>query len=1072
MATKKSSNSDYTAAQIQVLEGLDPVRKRPGMYIGSTDINGLHHLVLEIVNNSIDEALVGACNRIDVVVGKDGYVKVTDNGRGIPVDVMPKYKVSALEIVMTKLHAGGKFGEGGYKVSGGLHGVGSSVVNALSEHMKVEVKRDGKLWVQEYKRGVPSYKVKEAGKVPADETGTIVSFLPDSEIFGKDIQSDFNFLTERIRQFAFLTKGVFFHLIDERGDREENYFFEGGIRSFVEALNRNKNPLHPAFYAHENRSGVDVEVSLQYNEGYNEVVLCFANNIFNPGGGTHLTGFRAGLTRVVNDFGRAKGSIKDGGEGITGDDVREGLTAVVSVKLDIKNLQFEGQTKDKLGNAEVRPVVEQVVREKLFEFLEETPSAAQRIVSKGLLAAEARLAARAARDTVLRKGFLEGMGLPGKLADCQTDDPAEAEIFIVEGDSAGGCFDGETKVALADGRNLTFKELVKEDREGKTNYCYTIENDGRIGIAKIKHPRVTKKNAEVIKVALDNGEDLTCTPDHPFMLRNGTFKKAKDLTSEDSLMPLRTQISRKGKRITIEGYEMVFDPEENRWVFTHVLADQYNLKQGVYAENKNDHRHHIDFNKLNNSPENITRLSGDEHREYHSKILDKTLHREDVKEKVRKIHQTKEFREKIRSVMTTPTMRKILSERAKRQWEKEDYKKQMGESFLNFYNSNPAYRKINNQRLRQAQEEYWSNEKNRKEQALRVRRFFEEHPERKDDLKKLSLIQWDSPELLKWRSQKTKEQWTSEFREKRKQAYDQTYLKKALVALHAIYREKGVVEQEDYEELRNKVNDKSLIRFDTIQNRFFEGSEARLKEAVMNYNHRIKKVVPLREKIDVYDLEVEETHNFALASGIFVHNSAKQGRDRKFQAILPLWGKILNVEKSRLDKMLEHPGIRDLIMAIGMGVGEEFDSAKLRYGKVIVMSDADVDGSHIMTLLLTFFFRYMRPLIEQSHIYIAQPPLFRVSRGKDTRYAFSEEERDGMIKEMPGATVQRFKGLGEMNPTQLWETTMNPKSRTLKLVQIEDAQKADETFTMLMGEEVAPRKRFIQTHALKAELDV
>lgn len=636
--TKRANASDYTAAQIQVLEGLDPVRKRPGMYIGSTDVNGLHHLVLEIVNNSIDEALVGACNRIDLRIGKDGYITVTDNGRGIPVDIMPKYKLSALEIVMTKLHAGGKFGEGGYKVSGGLHGVGSSVVNALSEHMKIEVKRDGKLWVQEYKRGDPLYKVKEIGKVPADETGTMVTFIPDAEIFGKEIQADFAFLIERLRQFAFLTKGVFFHLTDERTDREENYYFEGGIRSFVEAMNRNKNPLHPPFYAHENPGGVDVEVAIQYNQGYNEIVLCFANNIFNPGGGTHLTGFRAGLTRVVNDFGRAKGAIKDGEEGITGDDTREGLTAVVSVKLDIKNLQFEGQTKDKLGNAEVRPVVEQVVREKLFEFLEENPSAAQRVVQKGLLAAEARLAARAARDTVLRKGVLEGLGLPGKLADCQTENPDEAELFIVEGDSAGG--------------------------------------------------------------------------------------------------------------------------------------------------------------------------------------------------------------------------------------------------------------------------------------------------------------------------------------------------------------------------------------------------------------------------------------------------SAKQGRSRKFQAILPLWGKILNVEKSRLDKMIEHPGIRDLIVAIGMGIGDEFDPAKLRYGKVILMSDADVDGSHIMTLLLTFFFRYMRPLIEQSHIYLAQPPLFRVSRGKDTRYAFTEEERDGFIKEMAGATIQRFKGLGEMNPTQLWETTMNPTTRTLKLINIEDAQKADETFTMLMGEEVAPRKRFIQTHALKAELDI
>ncbi|GMR19337.1 MAG: DNA topoisomerase (ATP-hydrolyzing) subunit B [Patescibacteria group bacterium] len=634
----KIKKDQYTAAQIQVLEGLDPVRKRPGMYIGSTDINGLHHLVLEIISNSIDEALVGAADRIEVTLNSDNSVTVIDNGRGIPVGPHPKYKVSALELVMTKLHAGGKFGEGGYKVSGGLHGVGSSVVNALSENMKVEVRQNGKRWVQEYQRGDPLYKVKAEGTVPADETGTTVTFLPDKKVFGEDVAVDFNFLSERVRQYAYLTKGVFFHITDRRANREVSYFFEGGIRSFVESLNRNKNPLHESFYTHDHREGVDVEIALQYNGGFNETVLPFTNNIYNPGGGTHLTGFRSGLTRTVNDFAKAKGIIKEGGEALTGDDVREGLTAVISIKLDIKNLQFEGQTKDKLGNAEVRPVVEQVLREKLYEFLEETPSAAQKIVRKGTLAAEARRAARAARETVLRKGVLEGLGLPGKLADCQTEDPRQAEIFIVEGDSAGG--------------------------------------------------------------------------------------------------------------------------------------------------------------------------------------------------------------------------------------------------------------------------------------------------------------------------------------------------------------------------------------------------------------------------------------------------SAKQGRDRKSQAILPLWGKILNVEKSRLDKMLEHQGIRDLIIAIGMGVGDEFDLSKLRYGKVIIMTDADVDGSHIMTLLLTFFFRYMRPLIEKGHVYLAQPPLYKVTRGKASAYAFSGKERDKLLKEMPRATVQRFKGLGEMNPSQLWETTMNPSTRTLKLVTIEDAQKADEVFTMLMGSEVPPRKRFIQTHALDAELDI
>jgi len=636
--TKQTKASEYTAAQIQVLEGLEPVRKRPAMYIGSTDQSGLHHLVIEIINNSIDEALIGACDRISVTLNKDGSITVVDNGRGFPVDIMPRYKKSALEVVMTKLHAGAKFGEGGYKVSGGLHGVGSSVVNALSEWMRVEVKRDGKLWVQEYSRGKAKAPVKAIGKVPAGETGSAVTFLPDKQIFGKDTAADFDFLSERVRQFAYLTCGLSFKIKDEINDRENSYYFEGGIRSFVEALNRKKKALHRAFYCHKMEGKVDVEIAIQYNEGYAENTLTFTNNIHNPEGGTHLTGFRAGLTRTLNDFAREKGLLKEGDDNLTGDDAREGLTAIVSVKLDVKDLQFEGQTKVKLGNPEVKPAVEAVLRTKFYEFLNETPQAAQKIIQKGILAAKARLAARAARESVIRKGALDGLGLPGKLADCQEEDPSRAEIFIVEGDSAGG--------------------------------------------------------------------------------------------------------------------------------------------------------------------------------------------------------------------------------------------------------------------------------------------------------------------------------------------------------------------------------------------------------------------------------------------------SAKQARDRKFQAILPLWGKGLNVEKSRLDKVLEQRNTRDLIMALGMGIGEEFKMEKLRYGKIIIMCDADVDGQHIETLHLTFFFRYMRELIEQGHIYLAQPPLYKITRGKETIYVYTDEEKDAVLEKMPGAQVQRFKGLGEMNPEQLWETTMNPATRTLKLVTIEDAQKADETFTMLMGEEVPPRKKFIQTHALKAVLDV
>ncbi len=644
----KEEAKKYTAKQIQVLEGLDPVRKRPGMYIGSTDQTGLHHLVTEIVNNSVDEAMAGFCNEIQIVFHEDNKVTVSDNGRGIPVDIMPQYKVSALEIVMTKLHAGGKFGGGGYKISGGLHGVGSSVVNALSKWMRVEVQRDGKVYAQEYSRGKPQDKVKvvkaaELSWLPNTDNGSATSFLPDEEIF-ENTAVNYKTLRDQYREYAYLTAGLKFHLIDERQNLHETFYFEGGIKSFVESMNHHKGVLQEnPFYVHKQYEGIDVEVAIQYNNSFSENVLSFANNIKTPEGGSHLTGFKTALTRVINDYAKKQGIIKDGEDSLTGDDTREGLTAVISVKIDSQDLQFEGQTKAKLGNAEVRPAVETVLREALTTYLEENPRDAQNIIAKNILAARARQAAKAARETVIRKGALEGSALPGKLADCQEKDPAKSELFIVEGDSAGG--------------------------------------------------------------------------------------------------------------------------------------------------------------------------------------------------------------------------------------------------------------------------------------------------------------------------------------------------------------------------------------------------------------------------------------------------SAKQGRDRATQAILPLGGKVLNTERNRLDKILKFEELKDLIIALGMGIGESINKEKLRYHKVIIMCDADVDGEHIKTLLLTFFFRHMPYVIENHHLFVALPPLFRVQKGKEIHYVYTEEEREELVKYLnQKATgkimIQRFKGLGEMNPEQLWDTTMSQETRTLKLINIDDAAKADEVFTTLMGEEVAPRKRFIQTHAKKAELDI
>jgi len=634
----KAVGSDYTAASIQVLEGLEAVRRRPGMYIGSTDERGLHHLVWEVVDNSIDEAMAGHATTISVTIGQDNTVTVQDDGRGVPVGKHPTGKGDALEIVHTTLHAGGKFGGGGYKVSGGLHGVGVSVVNALSEWLRVESARDRFVWAQEYKRGKPTTPVRKVGP-QGNRRGTTTRFRADPEMF-QTIDYSFELIAQRLRESAYLTKRVWITLIDERSDRERSFYFEGGLVSFVRHLNRNKEVLHDRpIYAERKDGTTTVEVALQYNDTYTENVLAFANNINTVDGGTHVTGFRAALTSSLNDWARKGGGLKDSDGNLSGDDVREGLTAVISVKMT--DPQFEGQTKAKLGNAEVKGQVQAAVGEAIAQHLEENPADGRRIIEKCLTAARAREAARKARDLVLRKGALDGLALPGKLADCQERDPARSELYIVEGDSAGG--------------------------------------------------------------------------------------------------------------------------------------------------------------------------------------------------------------------------------------------------------------------------------------------------------------------------------------------------------------------------------------------------------------------------------------------------SAKAGRDRRYQAILPMFGKMLNVEKARLDKVLSSEKIRPLIIALGGGIGEGFDVGKIRYHRIIIMTDADVDGAHIRTLLLTFFYRHMPEVIEAGYLYIAQPPLYRISTGKVTRYAQSEKERDRIIKEMnvKNLTVQRFKGLGEMNADQLWETTMNPATRTLLLIDGDNAAAADEIFTTLMGEKVAPRKDFIKTEARKVQnLDV
>lgn len=790
-------SENYTAENIQILEGLEGVRKRPAMYIGDIGKRGLHHLIYEIVDNSIDESLAGYCKNIEVIIAKDGSVSVKDDGRGIPTDIHPKTGKSALEVVTTTLHSGGKFEKKAYQVSGGLHGVGMGVVNGLSEWMEAEVHRNGKIYRQKYERGKAVTEVEVIGETHS--RGTIIRFKPDNLVF-KEIVFDVDYIKERLMELAFLNKTLSIVLKDERLEPkvEELFHYEGGIVQFVEYLNKVKNKLHPPFFYQKKANDVDVEFSFQYTDSYNEVIYSFVNDIKTIEGGTHLVGFKTALTRAVNEY--LKEYSKKEERRASGEDAIEGITAVISIK--VPEPQFEGQTKTKLGNSEVKGIVDSITYESVRTHLAENPDISKKIVDKVLNAIEAREAAQKAKELIRRKNIFETSILPGKLADCSEEDATKTELYLVEGDSAGGCFSGNTRIALLDGRSVTFEELVKEDSEGKQNFCYTIKNDGSVGVEEIKNPRITKRNAEVIKIILDNDEEITCTPDHKFMLRSGTYKEARDLKKEDSLMPLHKRISKVGGRITIDGSKMY--------------------------------------------------------------------------------------------------------------------------------------------------------------------------------------------------------------------------------------------------------------------------------EAVNNWNHKIRKIEYLTERIDVYDIEVPNTHNFALASGVFVHNSSKQARDRRTQAILPLRGKILNVEKAPIHKVLNSEEIRAIVLSLGCGFGEDFDLSKLRYHKVVIMTDADVDGSHIRTLLLTLFYRNFRKVVESGYIYIAQPPLYKVWKGKSVNYAYSDIEKDRFVAQVGGgASIQRYKGLGEMNPVQLWETTMSPENRTLKKVTIQDAIKADELFTILMGDEVPPRREFIEAYAKEVKnLDV
>ncbi len=1149
---KEPKEGSYTAENIQVLEGLEPVRKRPGMYIGGTGLDGLHHLIWEVVDNSIDEAMAGYCNEITVRMLQGNTISCIDNGRGIPVEVHKQTKKSTLETVLTILHAGGKFGGGGYKVSGGLHGVGVSVVNALSTTLIAEVERDGGAYSQEFQRGKPKHNVKKIGSSKGH--GTTITFTPDPEIF-PEIKFDADRVMQRLRQQAYLAPGVRINFYDEREVGKVTrygFFFEGGIKSYVEHLNYGKDVKNEEpFYVGKQTGDSSVEISLQYTDAYTEHMLAFVNTIHTPEGGTHVAGFRQSLTRAINDYARKHSLLKEKDENMTADDVQEGLTVVISVK--IPNPQFEGQTKAKLGNPEVRGAVAEVMYDGFQTYMEEHPQDARGIVGKVVLAARARAAARAARETVLRKGVLDGFALPGKLADCSEKDPKNSEIFIVEGDSAGGCFSGETKVQLASGKQKSFEDLVDDWAKGILHFGYATNKDGDVRIIPLVAPRMTKKGAEIVEVELDNGEIIRCTPDHLFRLRDGSYRQACELKLMDSLMPLKLRFTEK-KEAPAAGYEMVWMNGEQKWNHTHHLADAYNLKNGLYLKQSGRVRHHIGLDKTNNDPRNIIRMTDEAHMQLHASLAGDTF-RELWKNPQYRVNKIKEASKSAIKQWQDPEYRKYMAGKAVEQRLNPEMNKVVMDGFkVWFENLTPEQYEQYCSRSRDFFGAYWKDEQHRKEQANRTARYFDTHPEAKEQRKVSAEKEWSNLELKKWRSEKTKEQWTPEYREnhikavkewwkkhpehaeKISQARQNTWgnmgkreqiekglsvwrtgssheQKRGLIMegkkLKALLLLNQALKTSEYREAYDAIRlqkSRTSLSYQRLLNEYYHKDESALLEAARNVNCKVVGVTKIKEKIDVYDLTVEKYHNFALASGVFVHNSAKQGRDRQTQAILPLRGKILNVERARLDRMLTSEEIKILIIALGTGIGEGFELEKLRYHKVVIMTDADVDGSHIRTLLLTLFYRHFRPMIDAGYVYIAQPPLFKLSRGNEQRYAYSDEERDKIMAEFAkkkadkkkekeelkeevdaeetleplegdepaegqlamaktGVNIQRYKGLGEMNPTQLWDTTMDPSVRVMRRVTVDDAVKADNTFETLMGSEVAPRKKFIQTHA-------
>jgi DNA gyrase/topoisomerase IV subunit B len=988
----------YGADDLTHLEGLEAVRKRPGMYIGSTDSRGINHLFTEIVDNSTDEGIGGHATRIVVTLHADGSIQVDDDGRGIPTGVHAKSGLSGVELVLTRLHAGGKFGGSGYKTSGGLHGVGASAVNALSSRFDITVRQDGKVHQMSFNHGVPGdfdgpgpkarftqrSGLSLTGKMKRGESsGTSIRYWYDARYFDAGAALDMGVVTGKLRHTAFLVPGVTYVLRDatEGSIGEQTFHYPNGISDMVEFLTpsgdrpvsgillANGNGTYFENAADENgvmRSKVErvaeVEVAFRWGTGYERTVECFTNTIRNVHGGTHRKGFeRAAVKAVQEAISRTRGMLKPKEDPPILDDVLEGMTAVIHVR--IPEPQFTSQTKDELSTSGITKVIQAVVDKHIKAWTEDrrTKTEAKTVLQKVVDAGRVRLTQKQQKDAARRKTALEGAAMPAKLVDCRTTGVSRSELFLVEGDSALGCFTGDTMVALASGGSRSFKDLAADWDQGISHFGYTTNKAGRVVVAPLVAPRLTKVGASLVRVTLDNGESVRCTPDHRFRLRDGCYRRADALQAGDSLMPLYRSVSARSAGHNLDGYERVWMNDRDEWVYTHCLADADNLRQGTDSTANGTVRHHIDVNKRNNDPRNLMRMSWEDHVALHASMMGEHVH------------------QGYQAWLTNG-----------------------GPEFKSAYMSSRAHYVASVPR------------------AGRVAR--QNRGRRMAALKRLAAFASMADDQLAM-------------------GYEAERLRTARTGL----------------------------RFDKLLDSY-DGDYDRLREAVAQVNHSVASVSPLEETADVYDLTVTGYHNFALEAGVFVHNSARMARVSEYQALLPLRGKILNVQKASLADTLRNVEIASIVQVLGAGTGRTFDLPAMRYGRVILMADADVDGSHIRTLLITLFAKYMRPVIEDGRLYAAMPPLHKIvtkGRTPQTIFTFTQREMELTVAKLEKAgkqivtPVPRFKGLGEMDADELWDTTMNPATRSVRRITMDDVDQAETALELLMGEKVEPRRNWL-----------